>query len=242
MIGCDCSVCVSIDPRNRRLRSSILVEEEDFRIVVDTTPDFRMQCLRAGLRKIDAIVYTHEHSDHILGLDDLRRFNWIQGRRIPAHGSAKVLEYLRRIFPYALEDSPSYKGLPQIDLKLIEETFDVGPFRLTPYELPHGATRTLGFLFERKANPSFAYLTDCKDVPPPVCSALRGIPLLILDGLRPTMHPTHLSIPESLEVAREIGAIKTLFTHIAHDVDHEATNRTFPSNVALAHDGLAVEL
>jgi phosphoribosyl 1,2-cyclic phosphate phosphodiesterase len=242
MIACECAVCLSTDPKNKRFRSSIYVESEGFRLVVDTTPDFRSQCLRARIQGLDAILYTHEHSDHILGLDDLRRFCSIQDQRIPAYASEKVIAYIHRMFPYAVEKPPPYKGLPEIDVHEIRGPFQLGPFMLTPYQLPHGRTQSLGFRFSDQHGPRFAYLTDCKEVAPEIRRELKGIPLLILDALRKTPHPTHLSVSEALEVVSEIQPGQTFFTHIAHELDHEAMNAELPGQVRLAYDGLQVEL
>lgn len=242
MIGCDCAVCRSPDPLNKRGRSSIHVESRGFRFVVDTTPDFRSQCLREGISDIDAIVYTHEHSDHILGLDELRRFCVIHDKRLPVYGSAKVLEYIRRIFPYAVQNPPPYKGLPELDLHEITGAFPLRHIRLTPHRMPHGSTHSMGFRFDDERGSRFAYLTDCKEVSAEIRKDIRGIPLLILDALRKKPHPTHLSLDDALEVVRDVKPGRALFIHMAHDLEHHATNAELPSGVSLAHDGLVVEV
>ncbi|MCC7518735.1 MAG: MBL fold metallo-hydrolase [Verrucomicrobiae bacterium] len=242
MIACDCAVCRSTDPHNRRLRPSILIERNGFSLVVDTTPDFREQCLRSNVRRLDAILYTHEHNDHLTGLDELRRFCALDDRRLPAYGPKRVIESIERMFPYAVHRPPPYKGLPELDLREITGPFDLGPFRITPHELPHGATKTLGLIFADASGPVFAYYTDCAAVPPSAREGLRGIPLLILDALRHRPHPTHLSIEQALEVVREVRPGRALFTHICHDLDHAATNAALPEGAALAHDGLVVEV
>ncbi len=240
-IGCRCDVCRSPDPLNKRLRSSIFVESRGFRFVVDTTPDFRMQCLRAEIGDLDAILYTHEHSDHLLGLDELRRFNTMHDKRLPAYGSARVLECIRRIFPYAVLEAPPYKGLPELDLHEITGPFKLHHLRVTPYRLPHGHTETLGFRFDNARGPRFAYLTDCKEVPAAVRRDIRGIPLLILDALRKTAHPTHLNLEDALAVVKEVKPHRAFFTHIAHEIDHNLTNAELPPAVALAYDGQVLE-
>ncbi len=242
MIGCECAVCHSPDPLNRRYRSSILVEARGFRLVVDTTPDFRAQCLRAGVRDLDAIVYTHEHSDHLLGLDELRRFCTLHDKRLPAYGTRRVLDSIQRVFPYAVVNPPPYKGVPELDLHEILGPFALGPFRLTPYQMPHGGTESTGYRFDDESGPRFAYLTDCKEVAPAIRRDLHGIPLLILDALRHRPHPTHLSVAEALEVVREIRPARALFTHICHELEHAATNADLPEGAALAYDGQVVKL
>ncbi len=242
MIGCDCQVCLSSDSRNKRFRSSILVESRGVNVVVDTTPDFRMQCLRSRLRNIDAIVYTHEHFDHLLGLDEMRRFCVMHDKRLPAYGSAKVLDTIRRVFPYAVHHPPPYKGLPEIDLHEINGPFSIQHLRLIPFAMPHGSTQTLGFRFDDERGPRFAYLTDCKTVDTSIRRELKGIPMLILDALRKTSHPTHLSLNEALEIVKEIQPEQAYFTHICHEMEHHATNEELPKNVRLAYDGQVFEV
>lgn len=242
MIACTCTVCQSPDPSNQRLRSSIMLETKDVRIIVDTTPDFRQQCLRSKIHDLDAIFYTHEHSDHLLGLDELRRFCVLHDKRLPVYGSKRVLEYIERIFPYAVANPPPYKGLPELDLHEITGAFSFCHLKITPFCMPHGNTQSLGFRFEDDRGMQFAYLTDCKEVSPAIRRELQGIPLLILDALQHKPHPTHLSIHEALEVVRDIQPHKTFFTHISHEVDHPSINSELPPNVSLAYDTLTVEI
>jgi phosphoribosyl 1,2-cyclic phosphate phosphodiesterase len=242
MIGCDCGVCVSPDPANKRLRSSIMLESDGVCIVVDTTPDFRQQCLRANIHNVDAIFYTHEHSDHLLGLDELRRFTMLHNKRIPVYASKKVIEYIHRMFPYAILNPAPYKGLPELDLHEINGSFKFQHLNIVPFPMPHGSTQTLGFRFEDQRDVRFAYLTDCKEVSPSLRKELQGIPLLILDALRKKPHPTHLSIDEALAVVADIQPQKTFFTHICHDLDHQQTNSELPPNISLAYDTLTIEL
>jgi phosphoribosyl 1,2-cyclic phosphate phosphodiesterase len=242
MIACDCQVCSSTDPLNKRLRSSIFVESSPVRLIVDTTPDFRAQCLREKIDNLDAIVYTHEHSDHLLGLDEVRRFCALHDKRLPIYGSARVLEYIGRMFPYALQNPIPFRGLPAVDLHEIVGKFKLNHLQLTPFSMPHGNTQTLGFRFDDDRGPRFAYLTDCKEVSPEIRREIKNIPLLILDALRHTPHPTHLSISEALEVLEEVQPQRTLFTHICHDLDHHQTNANLPKGVSLAYDGQTIEI
>jgi phosphoribosyl 1,2-cyclic phosphate phosphodiesterase len=242
MIGCSCSVCHSSDAENQRLRSSIMLETDGIRVVVDTTPDFRAQCLRSQVDNVDAIFYTHEHSDHLLGLDELRRFCSLHEKRLPVYASEKVIEYINRMFPYAVQKPPPYKGLPELDLHEVTGPFSFKHLRVVPYEMPHGSTKSLGYRFEDHRGVRFAYLTDCKEVSSSIRKDLRGIPLLILDALRKTPHPTHLSLSEALQVVSDIQPQQTFFTHVSHDLDHHQTNAELPAHVRLAYDNLSIEL
>lgn len=242
MIACGCAVCRSNDPRNRRLRPSILIERDGMILLVDTTPDLREQCLRANVQRLDAILLTHEHNDHLIGLDELRRFCALQDCRLPLYGRKPVLACVERIFPYALHRPPPYKGLPEFDLHEIGGPLALGPFRITPHLLPHGAADVLGLVFSDERGTRFAYYTDCSAVPAAAREPLRGIPLLILDALRRRAHPSHLTIDQALEVVRDVRPARTLLTHICHDLDHAATNAGLPQDVRLAHDGLTVEV
>jgi phosphoribosyl 1,2-cyclic phosphate phosphodiesterase len=242
LLACNCAVCVSTNRYNKRLRSSILVESNGVKVVVDASTDFRTQCLRARIDNIDAIICTHEHSDHLLGLDEVRRFCFVHDKRIPLYGSAEVLKCIRRIFPYAVIQPPPYKGLPELDLHEIKGAFTIGNLRVTPYRLPHGPRfTTLGLEFTDGSN-HFAYFTDCSAVPPETCRAVRGIPLLILDALRHTPHPTHLNLKEALKVVKAIRPKRAFFTHLGHEFDYRATNAQLPDDVALAYDGLVMEM
>jgi phosphoribosyl 1,2-cyclic phosphate phosphodiesterase len=244
MLACPCAVCTSDSPKNKRLRTSALIDvSPGFRFIIDTTPDFRTQCLRAGVDRLDAILFTHEHSDHLLGLDEVRRYCVLQKQRLPVYGAPKVLEYIRRIFPYAVSNPPPYKGLPELDLHAITGTFQMGGLTVIPFSLPHGSTQTLGFRFDDpQEGPCLAYLTDCKEVDPTTRAALKNVPVLVLDALRKAPHPTHLSLDEALEVVRDIQPGHTYFTHIAHESDHETVNAELPDRVQLAYDGLVLEL
>ena len=242
MIGCDCQVCLSDNPRNKRLRTSALVEEDGFTLLIDASPDLRSQSLRAGLKKIDAVLFTHSHSDHILGIDDLRRFNWIQNQRLPAYGSRETLERIRALFSYAVENDGAVHPYTRLDLHEVIGTFKLGPFEIMPYTLPHGRVQTNGYLVQQGGKPVLAYFTDCKDVPAEARSAVRGVPVLVLDALRFTEHPTHLTISESIAIAREVRAGQTYFVHFTHDVDHDVHSRELPDKIFFGYDELVVEI
>ncbi len=237
MIGCACDVCRSADPRDNRLRPSILVEGDDgTRVLVDTTPDLRQQCLRAGISRVDAVVYTHAHADHILGFDDLRRFNVLMKQSMPVHGDRATLDSLRRVFSYAFESgAPAGGGVPDVVLHPIEGPFTIGALRFEPLEVWHGSRPVLGFRIGR-----FAYLTDCNRVPDATLARLADLDVLVLDALRRRPHPTHFSLEEAVAVARRVGARQTYFTHMCHDLGHASTCAALPEGLTLAYDGLTL--
>jgi len=239
MIGCDCAVCRSDDPRDRRSRPSIYVQTEDgCRILVDTTPDLRTQALREDIRRVDAIVFTHAHADHVMGLDEVRRFNMLSGRPMPMYADAQTLDDIRITFRYIFEsDAPKGGGKPDIRLWTIGGAFSLGRQEIVPIPIHHGTRDILGLRLGR-----FAYLTDCNGIPYASFALLYGLDCLVLDALRHKPHPTHFTLEQAVAMARRIGARQTYFTHIAHDLAHAATCAALPSGMALAHDGLTIEV
>ncbi len=238
-IGCDCAVCTSQDPRNQRLRSSVYLTYNGFGILVDTTPDFRQQMLRSGIRRIDAVMITHGHADHIFGMDDLRQFNTIQQTRIPVYVSSPTLKGLTRIFEYFLK--PVMKGLylPQVDFVSIAGPIEVGPFRVTPFEVEHGVGCTWGFRFDCEGR-SLAYAPDCAVFPEAALEVVRGVDVMVLDALRHRSHVSHMTVGQSLATLNKIGAGRSFTTHMAHDLDYETLAHSFPEGVLPAYDGLEV--
>lgn len=239
MIGCACEVCHSSDPRDQRFRSSIYVEADDgVCLLVDTTTDLRMQALRAGIRRIDAVLYTHSHADHIMGLDEIRRFNILSKQPMPLYGTLPTLEDLRRTFSYVFEaDAPRGGGVPDLRLWPMAGAACFGRTAVEPIPVKHGRWDVLGF----RLGP-FAYLTDCNAIPAASLARLQGLDVLVLDALRHRPHPTHFSLDEAVAMASRIGARLTYFTHIAHELGHAVTCAALPATMTLAYDGLVIDV
>lgn len=237
MIGCNCATCRSQDPRDRRSRPSIFVETDDGgAILIDAGPDLRSQALAHEVNRVDAIVFTHGHADHILGLDDVRRYNHIMRRPMACYADAQTVDDIRRMFAYVFDpDAPKGGGLPQLDLFTVAGPFSLGRQEVVPVPVLHGERPILGLRLG-----SFAYLTDCSGIPEASWSLLTGLDVLVLDALRERPHPTHFSLAEAVDVARQVGAARTYFTHMCHDLPHAATCARLPPGVELAYDGLRV--
>jgi phosphoribosyl 1,2-cyclic phosphate phosphodiesterase len=237
MIGCECGVCRSSDPRDTRLRPSIYLECDDgLRILVDTTPDLRQQALRHNLTKVDAILYTHSHADHVLGLDEVRRYNHMTREAVPLYGDDATLTDIRRIFSYVFEPGASKGGgVPHLLLNTIVGPFCLGRTEIEPLTVLHGTRPITAFRIG-----GFAYLTDTNAVPEQTMARLGGLDVLVLDALRRKRHPTHFSLDEAVSVAARLGARQTYFTHCCHDLGHAETCESLPDGMALAYDGLQI--
>ncbi|HEY5079666.1 MAG TPA: MBL fold metallo-hydrolase [Opitutaceae bacterium] len=244
MIGCTCAVCTSTDPRNRRMRTSIHVVMDGLHVQVDAAPELRLQCLREGVDKLDVFILTHGHSDHVAGMDDLRRFCDLRGgEALTVHTTAEGMARVRAIYPYAIIDRPVVRGYPAFKLAAMPALMDLpqGTIRSTP--LPHGDAETLGLVFtERSSGRTFAYYTDCKRLTDEAVRLARGCDAAILDGLRPSPHPSHMSIGEAIEAGRGLGAGNIWLTHLTHLTDHAPVEATLPEGFKLAYDGLRIRL
>jgi phosphoribosyl 1,2-cyclic phosphate phosphodiesterase len=237
MIGCDCATCRSGDPRDRRLRPSIFIEAPGISLLVDAGPDLRAQALTHDIRRVDAILFTHGHADHILGMDDLRRFNALQKGAVPCFGDPQTLDDIRKTFGYVFDAAtPRGGGLPQLELFQVMGAFCVGRAEVLPVPLWHGKRPILGYRLG-----AFAYLTDCSRIPDESWPLLEGLDALVIDALRERPHPTHFSLSEAVDAASRIGARRTYFTHMCHDLQHAPTCARLPEGVTLAYDGLVVE-
>lgn len=238
VIGCDCEVCASSDPRNKRTRASICVQTSSGKnILVDTATELRLQAVRNRISSVEMILFTHYHADHIHGLDDVRVFNWKSQGSIPCYGDEPTVERLRRVFFYAFDHDYSWGAIPHVMLAPMPAELAVEEVRITPVKLLHGQAEILGFRFN-----DAAYLTDCSGIPAESMERLKGLKLLIIDALRYRPHPTHFNLEGALETIERIKPERALLTHLSHEFDHEKTESELPPNVRLSYDGQVVEL
>jgi len=237
-IGCTCKVCRSDDPRNRRLRPSVCLRWDGRTVVIDTGPDFRQQALLYGIDRVDAVLFTHAHADHVLGLDDLRPFNFRQRGPIPVYASAQTLEVIRRIFSYIFHDGPTESSRPKIETHVFPaEKIVIHGIEFVPVPVKHGSGECHGFRFG-----NHAYLTDHSEIPEESLRLLEGVEVLFLDALRYKPHPTHSTVEASLRTVERLKPREAYFTHISHDLDHARAESLLPPGVHLAWDGLELEL
>lgn len=237
VIACDCAVCSSIDPLDKRLRTSILIRSEKTSVVVDTGPDFRQQMLSADVQRLDAVVFTHEHKDHTAGLDDVRAFNFKQDMDMPIYGNENVKTTLYRDFHYAFGE-PSYPGVPQLDFKTINGEFTVGDLTFIPIEVWHYKLPVYGFRVG-----DFCYVTDANHIEEEEIEKMKGCKVLVINALRKEKHVSHFNVAEAIDMSRRIGAGTTYFTHISHLMGfHDEVSKELPQGVHLAHDGLKISI
>ena len=236
-LACHCRVCTSRDPHDQRTRPSLLVQFDGRVLVIDTTPDFRTQALREKLDRLDAVLFTHSHADHILGLDDVRSFYFRQQKPIPIYADAHCMKEIQRTFKYIFDGDYPYGGIARLDPHLIDGPFEVDGLKVLPVPVLHGNLPILGFRID-----GVAYLTDVSEIPQSSYPLLEGLEVLILDALRPRPHPTHLTVEQALRVMERLRVPRGYCTHIAHEMGHEETNARLPSHVRLAYDGLQLEV
>jgi phosphoribosyl 1,2-cyclic phosphate phosphodiesterase len=239
LIGCQCGTCTSADPHDTRLRTSVLIQDGERAVLVDTSSDFRQQMLRHHVRHLDAVFFTHHHFDHISGFDDIRAYNFLDRRSMPCFGTTETLDHLLHFFGYAFAGTTSGSSAPRASLMPVVPgvTTDVGGIALLPVPLRHGPIATMGVRIER-----FAYCTDCNGIDEESIAMLEGLDVLILDALRVTHHPTHFSLEQAIAMAERIGARTTYFTHLAHEMRHAAIEPFLPPGMHLAYDGLVIDL
>lgn len=241
-VGCGCDVCCSGDPRDQRSRSAALVETDEARILIDTPPELRLQLIRERVSRVDAVLYTHEHADHIAGIDDLRAFSVQAGRALAVHGPAETMARLARAYEYIFDDHVQPvpgTSKPRLSAQALDagRTTRIAGLPVLPLEFWHGPMRVFGY----RIGP-LAYITDVKSVPAAAYPALEGVQVLVLNALWWRPHPTHLSIPEATEVARQVGAPRTFLTHLTHETGHAELAAALPPGIAPAYDGLVVEV
>ena len=236
MIGCKCDVCKSVNPKNNRLRASLLIKYNNKNVVIDCGPDFRTQLLRAGVDNLESVLITHEHRDHIAGLDDIRSINYILRKSVDVYLSPASLEAVKVEFPYIFQPG-DYKGAPKINFKKITHSpFELIGLKFIPLEVDHRNMKVFGFRIG-----DFSYITDANHIPEETMKLLKGTKILVINALRIKKHPTHFNLEEAVEIAKKIGAKKTYFTHLGHLIGkHDEVNKNLPKGMALAYDGLRI--
>lgn len=237
MIGCDCETCKSTDEKDRRTRCSALVSwqdgSENRNVLIDTSTDLRAQALRTGLCRVDAVLFTHPHADHIHGIDELRSFNFIQKKSIPCYGSLYTLSRIRSMFDYIFDDKPQGVAIPKVSLHEVDSEFTIFGRKIIPLPVKHGTMDVLGFRFG-----PVAYITDCNFIPDSTFKKIEGVKLLVLGAVQTDFHATHMNVEQAIEVSRRAKAQKTYITHVNHNIHHRKLGGELPENVFLAYDGL----
>ncbi len=234
VIGCTCSVCTSNNEKNIRWRSSIIIEKKSKFILIDTSPEFRFQALKYDIRKIDAVLFTHRHADHVHGFDDLRRYNEITGKTIPCFADETTANSIKNMYPYVFRARKhDYTSKPKVTMKIVNGVFQVEDIKITPVPIKHGAEKILGYRFD-----NFAYLTDCSSIPEESYSLLKNLDILVIGALRYTPHPNHLSVDEVIPVINRINPGKAYLTHMTHEIEYHTLKDYLPDHIEPAYDGL----
>ena len=242
VIACDCAVCRSPDPRDKRTRSSIHVDDGVAPFLVDTTPELRLQCVANGITRVAAVLFTHAHADHIFGFDDLRRFCDLNGARLPVHGSPATLAMLGTVYGYAFDPALDVPGYVRVRPEPFDGPFMLGSLEVVPLAVTHGRAVTHGFLFRRDGRKLLAYIPDCKTIAPAALTLLQEVETLIIDGLRDEPHPTHMTIAEAVATGQAVGAGETILTHLTHHKSHAEREAGLPAGCRVAYDGMRLKL
>lgn len=240
-IGCSCAVCRSHDSRNKRRRASLYVQAAGLHLIIDTPPDFRDQVLTFGVSRVDALLITHAHADHIFGFDDIRRFNDIQDAVIPVYGSPDTIASMNRFFPYVHQVAQPGLSYPRVDFQAVTAPFEIGPIRIEPLPVNHAGIETYGYRLEAEGH-TLGYAPDCRRLSEAVARRLQGLDCLILDGLRRKSHPTHFTLAQSVAELKRLGARRSFITHMTHDLDYQHTRQTLSPAIEIPYDGLTVEI
>lgn len=237
VVGCSCAVCSSQDPRNQRSRCSALLSWDGYHVLIDSSPDLRQQCLTHGVTRVDAVLYTHNHADHVHGIDDLRVLNGQSGQALPVYGERKMIDHLKSNFRYAFESQSSIGYRPRLKGHVLDDAVTLHGRTVQAIPVNHGDETILGYRIG-----DMAYLTDCSGIPDESRARLRGLQLLVIDGLRFREHPTHYTVAQAIEVAQQLQAQRIILTHLSHDVDYRIHQQELPKSVEFAYDGLTVLL
>lgn len=241
IIGCDCAVCESSDPKDHRTRSSIFLED-DVKVLIDTAPDFWSQAIRENIKEVDAAIITHAHADHMMGFDDLRRFCEMNDKTMPIYGATETIARLKQIFFYAFDKKPVSPGYLHAEAHEIHGNFKIGGIEFLPFPLPHGTITTLGFIFVKNGQKRAAYFNDCKTITDEAMRAIENIPVLIIDALRNNPHPGHLTVAEAIVISQKVRAKKTYLTHLTHEKSHIQRQNELPENIFMSYDGLKLDV
>lgn len=241
MIGCQCRTCTSSDPRDQRTRSSIYLESPELSWIVDTGPDFRTQCLREKIARIDAVLFTHAHMDHLLGFDDLRRFTIEDEDELPVYGLESTLQVVQQVFHYSFPPSKRWRGYLKAKAVPITGPFHLGKTEVTPLPVKHGSIESIGYLFSRQGRKLCAYISDMKAPLPGTLELIQGVDILICDALRHSPHPTHMNFDEARQFRELVGPNRTIFTHIQCEITHALEQAKLPPDITLAYDGMKLQ-
>ena len=237
VIACDCEVCQSNNPKNKRMRTSIHIKSEEYNLLIDTPPEMRLELIANNIKNVDSVLMTHAHADHIMGFDDIRALNWFQGKEMPVYGDHKTLNHIKKVFPYIFSEENPGGGVPQVILKKIEEEMHFKDLTVQPVPIYHGDNKILAYRIN-----NFAYLTDCSKISESSLKLLEGIEYAAVDALRFEEHPTHMSVDQAVELIESLNLKHGYLTHISHRLDHQKLNDYLPEYVSPAYDGLKIEV
>lgn len=237
VIACDCEVCQSDNPKNKRMRTSIHIKSEEYNLLIDTPPEMRLELIANNIKNVDSVLMTHAHADHIMGFDDIRALNWFQGKEMPVYSDHKTLNHIKKVFPYIFSEENPGGGVPQVILKKIEGELRFKDLKVMPVPIYHGDNKILAYRIN-----NFAYLTDCSKIPESSLKLLEGIEYAAVDALRFEEHPTHMSVDQAVELIERLNLKHGYLTHISHRLEHQKLNDYLPEYVSAAYDGLKIEV
>jgi len=237
VIACDCEVCQSDNPKNKRMRTSIHIKSKEYNLLIDTPPEMRLELINNKIKNVDAVLMTHAHADHIMGFDDIRALNWYQGKEMPVYGDLKTLNHIKRIFPYIFSDNNPGGGIPQVIIKEVEREFTFKDLQIKAVPIYHGDNQILAYRIN-----NFAYLTDCSYIPDSSLKLLEGIEYAAVDALRFEDHPTHMPVDQAVELIDKLSLKHGYLTHLSHRLDHEQLDDYLPDHVSPAYDGLVINV